>query len=542
MSRHARFCALSSLLVIIGVLPYTAFAGTIPNFTPGYSFDWNPVVEGGVYDFSLGGAGNHAAQYTWPGGRAIGILYKGTFQGGATPVSSHFLGSSGSTLEFSDYFASHDDYFVVVYHLPFFADPDWHASVDAWLRHGPSAPGAFPPDSWGIVRFRVGVPLVAPSITSLNQYREFGVDEIDEGGRFVGNAAVFKAQVNDADSLEVSLEVELKPHDVAFDGVVTAASGTSSPGEIEVAIDELIPVSEHYVSGGNEEDFKWRVRARDGEGNVSDWEEFGADSLAVDFSAKVVPLWTQGVSDFPSRDASTVWSVEPYASGYDPDCSKDNPSSATIAKCGCAITSVTMLANYYGISEGIDGNAISPININSWLKANNGYVGDNLVSWPKVEEYLGLNIDGIPHKLLAFDRENYKTTSRAVVDGYLEEGVPVIAYKNSVGHYFVMDSKVAKSDTETYTVRDPQWYFTRTLSDTQDLPNKVKGYGNSFTHGTIFTKLPTPTKLAAHSEFYLASPAEILITDPAGRGQGKIRAQGRSFERSLGPSMPVRTE
>ena len=131
MSRHARFCALSSLLVIIGVLPYTAFAGTIPNFTPGYAFDWNPVAEGGVYDFSLGGAGNHAAQYTWPGGRAIGILYKGTFQGGATPVSSHFLGSSGSTLEFSDYFASHDDYFVVVYHLPFFADPDWHASVDA---------------------------------------------------------------------------------------------------------------------------------------------------------------------------------------------------------------------------------------------------------------------------------------------------------------------------------------------------------------------------------------------------------------------------
>jgi hypothetical protein len=146
---------------------------------------------------------------------------------------------------------------------------------------------------------------------------------------------------------------------------------------------------------------------------------------------------------------------------------------------------------------------------------------DYLVSWPKAEEYLGIKIGNEPHAVLAFDRVNYKTTSTAIVDSFIAQETPVIAFNNRAGHYFVIDNIVNKSSGNTYTVRDPRWYRTQTLNDVQNLANEVKGYNNTFTHATIFTKLEIPTKIAAHTELYLASPAELLVTDALGRRSGR---------------------
>jgi hypothetical protein len=280
-----------------------------------------------------------------------------------------------------------------------------------------------------------------------------------------------------------------------------------------------IPTENHYQSGGNVESFHWRARAVDAEGNTSEWVEYGTDPSSRDFRVKVVPLFTQISTDFPEDSAD--WAGEPYASGIDDDCSRNDPFNANIGRCGCAISSLVMIAKYHGLTNGVDNLPINPLNINAWLKANNGYIGDNLVSWPKAEEYLGIKIGNEPHAVLAFDRVNYKTTSTAIVDSFIAQETPVIAFNNRAGHYFVIDNIVNKSSGNTYTVRDPRWYRTQTLNDVQNLANEVKGYNNTFTHATIFTKLEIPTKIAAHTELYLASPAELLVTDALGRRSGR---------------------
>lgn len=360
-----------------------------------------------------------------------------------------------------------------------------------------------------------------PGISNLRQFRQFGVDEIAEGATFVGNAAVFKADIADADSEQVKLEVELKPIDVAFDGGKTRLSDLATPGIVELAYDELIPIAQHYVSGGNIESFHWRARAVDAEGNAGEWVEYTPSGASADFTAKVVPLYTQITSSFPFREDEDEWAGQLYASGVDNDCSRNDPLNANIARCGCAISSLVMVAKYHGLTNGVDNLPINPLNINAWLKANNGYIGDNLVSWSKAEEYLGIKIGNEPHAVLAFDRANYKTTSSAVVNSFLQQENPVIAFNSTAGHYFVMDNTINKASGSTYTVRDPRWYRTQTLSDAQNLANEVKGYNNVFTHATIFTKLPAPTKIAAHTELYLASPAELLVMDAQGRRSGK---------------------
>jgi len=368
-----------------------------------------------------------------------------------------------------------------------------------------------------------------PTISELQQYRQFGIDSILNNGTFVGNAAVFKANILDVDSAEVKLEVELKPIDTPFDGVNTIISEPQATGTVTLAHDELIPIAEHYEAGGNEKSFHWRARAVDAEGNTSAWQEFDTNP-SPDFTAKVVPLYTQITSDFPKREDEDEWSRRIYASGVDFDCSPNDPQNANIARCGCAISSLVMIARYHGLEKGIDGNYINPLNINAWLQANNGYIGDNLVSWPKVEEYLGVKINGEPHATLAFDRENYKTNSLSVINSYLSQEVPVIAFSSTAGHYFVVDSNINSQTGTTRTVRDPRWYRTKTLNDTQNLANEVKGYNNTFAHATIFTKNTEPKKIAAHTELYLASPAELLVTDPQGRRVGKDPVSGSSYD------------
>jgi hypothetical protein len=189
-----------------------------------------------------------------------------------------------------------------------------------------------------------------------------------------------------------------------------------------------------------------------------------------------------------------------------------------------------MVAQYFGLETSFDGAAITPFEMNRWLQENDGYVGLNNVNWAKVEKYLGTSIDGVPHKRLALDYEHFKTRSSAVVDATLGALTPVIAFSATAGHYFVLDGKVADTASDTYTVRDPRWYNTQTLDDVQDLPNEVRGYGNAFTHGTIFRKLASPVRIAVHVELYLASPAELLVTDALGRRSGRDPRSGVEYD------------
>lgn len=375
---------------------------------------------------------------------------------------------------------------------------------------------------------------VNPTLSDLGQYKMFGVDAVAEGETFIGNTAVFKAKLSDPNNGNIKMEVEVKKADQPFDGTNTIFSNLVGSGEIaSTTVNDLIPKDDQYVAGGNTTSFHWRVRAVNNNGNMSDWQEFGTAGN-TDFTVKVVALWTQAKSNYPVRDPRDEWEGEDYASGVDYDCGnkKDGTYKATIGSCGCAITSLAMLGHYYGIEQGLDSTDVSPLNINSWLKSHGGYVTvvdskgkqiPNVLSWQKGISYLGKYVGSqikSPFEVVTVPGGNGTRTTHIkdvnLVDQYLSSQ-PVFGFKNAIGHYFVLTSKVAN----TYTIRDPYFYNTQTLNQIKDgTVSNVYGYNNSFSFGTIIKHLDTPKVVQAYTTMYLASPAEILVTDPQGRRVG----------------------
>lgn len=359
----------------------------------------------------------------------------------------------------------------------------------------------------------------APSVANLRQFREFGVDEIAPGAGFIGNAVVLKADVADADSTTVMLEVELKKADESFDGTNLHATTTTitagATTTIAIPIDELISLDDQY-SGNNHQAFHWRARAVDAEGNASEWQEFAP--AADSFTANVVPLWTQGRSSFPSDDITRGYAGEPYAAG----------SCVTIAACGCGIASIVMIARYYGVDTDLEGKEVNPLNINAWLEAHDGYAPGGLIKWDKVaKEYLGIRQSDDIYQRLALTGFRI---SPSAADDILAETHPVIIRNEDAYHFLVATSKIGRAGDTTYLVRDPSWYNTRTLNDTR--ASFVRPYNNHFDYAIVYTKLPEPQKVLSFSsvEFYLASPAELLFTDALGRRVGTDPATGISYD------------
>lgn len=376
------------------------------------------------------------------------------------------------------------------------------AAVTPWLTEDP---------------FAVPSPVAAaPTVANLQQFREFGIDPIAPGAGFIGNAVVLKAEVNDADSTQVTLEVELKRVDTPFDGTnlhaTTTAIATGATSTIALPIDTLISLDDQY-GGNNHQTFHWRARSVDAEGHTGEWQEFTPN--APSFTANVVPLWTQVQSSYPSLASTTAWAGKQYAS-----------TSCSISACGCGIASITMIARYYGINVDLDGEAVDLDNANTWLKNNDGYAPGGLIRWNVIEKYLGIRqSDGI-YRRLALSGFRISPT---LADARLSDLKPVIARKEAAGHFFVVSSRIAKGSENTYLVHDPGWYNTRTLNDTR--ASFVRPYGNSYDYAIVYSKLDTPTKIsfAANADLYLASPAELLVIDSQGRRVGLNPTTGTTY-------------
>jgi len=222
-------------------------------------------------------------------------------------------------------------------------------------------------------------------------------------------------------------------------------------------------------------------------------------------------------SPYPSDEETDEWDHLFYAEGN----TRNYDCGSTIAGCGCAITSMVMLGRFYDIDIGIDNSNTDPGKINDWLNNNQGYSGPNLY-WSKAVEYLGY-VDGGTNKKMArlsFDYYNESSAS-SLIDDYIDNSKPIVARSDAYGHYFVIDGKLKINNVDTYTVKDPYWYNTKTLNDFKSIANHIQGYNNYFTKANLFSYLETPKKIAASMQIYLASPAELLITDLEGRKIGR---------------------
>ncbi len=67
---------------------------------------------------------------------------------------------------------------------------------------------------------------------------------------------------------------------------------------------------------------------------------------------------------------------------------------------------------------------------------------------------------------------------------------------------------------DSYGVKDPFWYETKTLADTRPGGN-VRNYNNTYKGLRMYG--PGDNSIAHNLTFKLASPAELIITDPLGR-------------------------
>ena len=215
------------------------------------------------------------------------------------------------------------------------------------------------------------------------------------------------------------------------------------------------------------------------------------------------PLYTQIESPYPSLAETAGWADDTYASG-------DAYCGGTIAKCGCAITSLVMMARANGITKGVDDSDVNPGNFNSWLIDNKGYT-HGAVNWTTALQYFGTeNEDETINVPIKLSKHNQSSTT-LIKASASSEGEYVVGFSTKVpgGHYFVISDYIE----DDYIVRDPWYYNTKTLDDVVSSTSvKVKDYDNVINKANIFS-LNDPKVLTGVIEIALASPAELRLED-----------------------------
>ena len=302
------------------LLPLVASADT-PNLPIGYNWNGTTIQNGGTYDLQIGRP-ERPATYTWPGGQVYGLLYQGTIHENAVLIAGHFMpshfGIPATNVEF-EFFPTPGDYFVVIRDLDIHDFIEQH--INNWFQSGTTIdPGAFPPGTWGIIKFKVGPPQTPPTLSNLAQYQEDDVTPISPGAGFIGNSLILKADVTDHDSTAATLEVEVKPNDTPFDGTSTTFSATTTVATtlpatttLSVTINNLVAPQGNIPADGIQKSFHWRARAIDAEGNTSEWLTFGSTDNNTDFIA----TYTIGQAAADLAKGVVTYSYTPGAKGWD---------------------------------------------------------------------------------------------------------------------------------------------------------------------------------------------------------------------------------
>lgn len=147
-----------------------------------------------------------------------------------------------------------------------------------------------------------------------------------------------------------------------------------------------------------------------------------------------------------------------------------SPTDQSIGSWGCALTSATMVLQYYGVNKLPDGTALNPDSLNTWLKNHHGYddgVNSGYLLPQAISQlsYLAKNINNIT----AFDgleAQIIQTSDINQVRTDLQNNQPDILGVNNDSHYVVATG----ASDNTLAINDP-YYPRTTLAD---------GYNNTF--------------------------------------------------------------
>jgi hypothetical protein len=191
------------------------------------------------------------------------------------------------------------------------------------------------------------------------------------------------------------------------------------------------------------------------------------------------------------------WGSEPYG---DP-----NGVQSTIEELGCFLTSWAMALDSWGAQYGFHTN---PHELNQWLRTHKGYDGLYVIP-ARVAQY-ARERTGHPYVYLGDQGpDNQK------LHNLLLAGTPVILEVNNAGHYVLaVGETTSVGGTSTWYINDPYYTVLYNLD-----PTLASSYGNNYTRMQWGGELTGPSQLASIS-FIIASPAELLVTDPQGHRTG----------------------
>lgn len=190
-------------------------------------------------------------------------------------------------------------------------------------------------------------------------------------------------------------------------------------------------------------------------------------------NAKVlnVPSFKQGLKEYD--DLKPLWENTAYdnAGSEDPlrlTCDT-NGDGATMAECGCAVTSASMVAKYHGIDLAPDRSEINPETLNFFLKqdfagaGSKGYYSGNIIwtsipnftakAYEDLKEYFGNEWENYEQPKLDFEaKENFDPEK---IKQYIDTDRPVILKVNGVwGQHWVV-VKGYDQDTGRLIINDP---------------------------------------------------------------------------------------
>lgn len=122
-----------------------------------------------------------------------------------------------------------------------------------------------------------------------------------------------------------------------------------------------------------------------------------------------------------------------------------SPGKDSIARYGCALTSATMILQYYGYT-------VTPDSLNTWLLNNHGYVRDGLVDWSAITKWVKLNHDINPLLTkLEYSRSPYDSNVLATEIDASRPAIVKLVRPDNGTHFVVAKGK----ETSDFDINDP---------------------------------------------------------------------------------------
>lgn len=230
------------------------------------------------------------------------------------------------------------------------------------------------------------------------------------------------------------------------------------------------------------------------------WTGVGGDATFSNFSycdeGSCTPNITLSVPLLKQTDI--LWGAMEYDSAK-----KWAPLNPTIGDWGCALTSATMVMQYYGLKNMPDGTPLNPASVNKWLKSqSDGYVNEGWVNWLALTRLAKLakssgNNPGFSYDALEYKRAPFSSTT---LENDLGANRPDIL--EEPGHFIVNTGE----DNGVFSINDP--YYPRT---------SLNSYNNSAL--SVGQYIPSNTNLS-YIEVVLPTTIDAVIENASAQKEG----------------------